>query len=170
MRKSKLLILLALLFVTFMTCTETEENWTAEKWNKKAAKAYSTKSYDEAIKCYKKALAVDPNNVKSHCFLGWIYETKDMFDEAILEYKKALAINPDCMKAHYNLGVVYGKQGQNTLAANHLYEAGFLAFMQGKEKVALKAYRSLEGIGPQKRAQDLYELLAPLIESDSKEK
>jgi len=199
MKKSISIIMLVLIFVAGISCTET-----AEKWNKKAANAYSAKNYDEAIRCYKKAIAIDNDNFKAHYLLGWVYESKGMLDEAIFEYKKAIAIKPnkkgvhsmlgktylakgmvdeaifECKKAitidpdfadaHYNLGIAYRKQGQNTLADEHLYEAGFLAFIQSNRKVALKVYRSLEKIEAEKLSQELYELLPPLIGSESKEK
>ena len=233
MKKSLSIVVVILIFMTCMACTET-----AEKWIKKGENAYSTKNSDEAIECYKKAKAIDPDNGKPYYFLGWIYKSegmldeaisefkkaividpnnknlhnllgetyhaKGMWDEAISEYKKAIAIDPnnknlhnllgetylakgmldeaisefkkviakapDFAVAHYNLGIAYRKQGQNTQADKHLNEAGLLAFVQSDGKAALKICRGLEGIGSEKLAQELCELLAPLIESELKGK
>jgi len=199
MKKSLSLMALIPIFLTCMACSET-----AEEWNKKARNAYSAKNSDEAIECYKRAIAIDPNNVKAHYFLGWVYESRGMLDEAIFEYKKGIvikpngkvlhnslggiylgkgmideaisefkktiAINSDFAVAHYNLGIAYRKKGQHTLADEHLYQAGFLAFVQGNRKVALKVYRGLEEIKSEELTQDLNKLLSPLIESESGEK
>ncbi len=76
------------------------------------ANAYAEKGWlDEAISAYKRALTINPNNVKAHNNLGLIHYRKGMFDDAISEYKKALVINPDLIELRCNLGVAYDKKG-----------------------------------------------------------
>jgi len=199
MKKIISVIMLFLIFMVDMSCTKT-----AEKWNRKAVNALSTKNFDEAISCYKKAITIDNNNFKAHYFLAGIYKWKGMLDEAIFEYKKAISIkpnqkglhnmlgetylekgivneaifefkksiniDPNFAIAHFNLGIAYKKQGQNKLADKYLYDAGFLALIQGNRKVALKVYKSLDKIEEEKLAKELYDLLVPLIGYESKER
>ena len=199
MKKSILLIVVILIFVIGgMACTETPQ-----KWIERGGKALFAKNHDEALKCYKRALAIDPNSARAHLYLGWVYQIKGMvdeaisenkkaigiapnnkgfrnslgsiylkegmLDEAISEFKKAIAIDPDYAAVHYKLGIAYGKKNQNTLAAHHLYEAGFLYISEGDNKAALKAYRGLEEIKAGERAQDLYKIVAPWL-NESREK
>ena len=121
----------------------------------------------EAISEYKKVLDVAPNNIFTICLLANAYSSKGMSEEAITLYQKAIALDPESELAHYSLGIAYKKQGKNTIAARHLFEAGLLAFIQSKKNLAVKSYRALEEIGPTQTTQELYELLEPILTSDS---
>ena len=123
---------------------------------------------DEAISEYNKSLEINPNNILALCSLGDAYLTKGMVDEAITVSKKTIQLDPENSSGHYNLGIAYKKQGKNTIAARHLFEAGLLAFIVSKKNLAIKSYRALEEIGPTQATQELYELLEPILTSDSK--
>jgi len=66
---------------------------------------------DAAIRCYKKAVAADPEFAEAYGNLAGIYIGKGMFDEAISELKKALAISPDVAVGLSMLGLAYYKKG-----------------------------------------------------------
>lgn len=123
---------------------------------------------DEAISAYNKSLAIDPNNILTLCSLGDAYLTKGMIDEAITVSKKTIQLDPENSSGHYNLGIAYKKEGKDTIAARHLFEAGLLAFIESKKNLAVKSYRALEEIGPTQTTQELYELLEPILTSGSK--
>ena len=198
MVKSSLASIVIMICVTGMSCKETPQTW-----NKKAAKAYEAKNYAETIRCYKKTITLDPDNLQAHYSLGLLYQGEGKLDSAISEYKKAIAIDApekkafynllgevylaqgkinealpefkkalsrdaDFTAAHYNIGIAYKQLGKNTAAAKHLYEAGLLAFFNGDNTIALKAYRALEETGPERIVQELHELLEPLLEDDTK--
>ena len=197
MEKIARVSIVILICVSGMSCKETPE-----RWNKKAAKAYQANQYEEAIRCYKKTITLDPNNLLAHYFLGLLYQQEGKIDRAIAEHKKAIAIDPkrkglynrlgklylaqgrinealiefkkaltkdsDFALARYNIGIAYKQLSKNTAAAQHLYEAGLLAFIQGDNTTALNAYRALEEIGPERIVQELHQVLEPLIE-DAKE-
>jgi hypothetical protein len=91
-----------------------------------------------------------------------------MIDEAITVSKKTIQLDPENSSGHYNLGIAYKKQGKNTIAARHLFEAGLLAFIESKKNLAVKSYRALEEIGPTQTTQELYDLLESILNSDSK--
>jgi tetratricopeptide (TPR) repeat protein len=82
-----------------------------KEWMARGYAAFKIKDYDEAIKCYKEAIALNPKLAKAHYNLGTNYSNKGMLDEAIPEFKQALTINPNYAEAHNNLGNVYDKKG-----------------------------------------------------------
>jgi tetratricopeptide (TPR) repeat protein len=106
MYQSKLFIILAIIvFVAGITWAKT-----AEEWFKKGVSAMEVGYHNVAIKCFDKAIALDPNDLKSHLNIGLIYSKKGDTKKAISYYKKAIAINPDFAEAHYNLGAIYAEK------------------------------------------------------------
>jgi len=65
-----------------------------------------------AIREFKRALAITPENTHSHNFLGSTYRKLGRPREAIFEYRQALRINSDNATARNNLGVVYAELGR----------------------------------------------------------
>ena len=124
---------------------------------------------DHAISEYKKAIAIDPERKGSYNDLGELYVAQGRINDAIPEFQKALARDSDFAVAHYNIGIAYIQLGKNTAAAQHLYEAGLLAFIHGDNPTALNAYRALEEIGPERIVQELHEMVEPLLEDATKE-
>jgi tetratricopeptide (TPR) repeat protein len=92
----------------------------ADAWFNKGNTAYDTKNYDEAIKCYKEAIALDPGFASAHYNLGVIYGKKGMLDESIVAYKTALDINPDYYMARNDLGSAYMQKGMLDEAISEL--------------------------------------------------
>ena len=130
--------------------------------------SYAAKEdFTTAISEYKKALNYNPNDRFIMCLLANVYLKKGMTDEAITISNKVISLNPESQLGHYNLGIGYKKQGKNTIAARHLFEAGLLAFIESNRDLAVKSYRALEEIGPTQTTQELYELLEPILTSDS---
>ena len=66
---------------------------------------------DEAIECFRKALALGPEIPEAHFNLGNAYKDQARFDKAIASYKGALALAPDYPAAHTNLGSALLQQG-----------------------------------------------------------
>jgi superkiller protein 3 len=107
MVKAALLSGVLMICVAGMSCKETPETW-----NKRAIKAFKAKNYEETIRCYKKAITLDPNNLIAHYYLGLLYQREGKLDNAISEFKKAIAIDPE-RKGFYNLlGELYFAQGR----------------------------------------------------------
>ena len=197
MNKTVLYMLLIVLFLPVLACTES-----ATKLNQQAQVALDTQKADNAIKLLKEAITLEPNNARTHYLLGMgyiakgdlddaisvckkaldlnpndivilsllgdIYITKGMIEESIIVSKKAITSDPEAHVAHYNLGVAYKKQGKNTIAARYFFEAGLLSLLKNSRDLAEKSYRALEEIGPAQTTQELYELLEPILTSDSK--
>ena len=67
---------------------------TAEDWNNEGYNFGRLKKYEEAIKCYDKALKIDPYFSKAWNNKGHVLEVIGRNDEAIRCYNKALEIEP----------------------------------------------------------------------------
>ena len=69
-----------------------------------------TKHYDEAVKEFKRAIALDGKHPRAHYNLGLTYLLKDgalALKEAAEEFRVELTVYPDEFLAVYNLGLVY---------------------------------------------------------------
>ena len=107
MVKAALASVVIMICLTGMSCKETPETW-----NKKAAKAFKAKNYEETIGCYKKTITLDPNNLTAHYYLGRLYQREGKLESAISEYKKAIAIDPERRGFYNHLGELYFVQGK----------------------------------------------------------
>jgi tetratricopeptide (TPR) repeat protein len=67
---------------------------------------------DEAIACFQKAIALEPELANSHNNLGDALKDKGQVDQAIACYQQALALEPKFARAHYNLGVALAAKRQ----------------------------------------------------------
>ena len=98
-------ISIAIVLMIFIACVTLPK--TAEEWLEKGQVAYQAKNYDEAVKCFKKAIALNPNHAKAHYNLDIMYDSKGLLDKAISEYKQALIIDPNFAEARNNLWTGY---------------------------------------------------------------
>ena len=79
--------------------------------------------HDEAIRYFKSALEIDPNDLKVNQNLGELYFRLQKFDNSGPHFQKVIEIDPQNTQAHYNLGVLYLTVGKRQLALEHLREA-----------------------------------------------
>ncbi len=107
MQKPISLILLILILATGIAWAEKAKGW-FEKGNSAMEAGY----YNVAIKCFEKAITIDPDDSETHLRMGHVYNKKSNTKKAISYYKKAIAIDPDFARAHYSLGTVYDKKGK----------------------------------------------------------
>ena len=64
--------------------------------------------YDEALRNFKKAIDIDPNNAGAHNNLGFTYAEMGInLDEAITECRKAVTLNRTSAVYHDSLGWAY---------------------------------------------------------------
>jgi Tfp pilus assembly protein PilF len=108
---------------------------------------------DQAIKCFDKAIALDPKHYLAWNARGLAYSMKGDFKTAVQSLQKCLEINPSFSEAHNNLGTIYDAQGLFSLAEveydkvltdlnyprkeNPLYNLAQMYFRQGKNDAAL---------------------------------
>lgn len=118
---------------------------------------------DEAVKCHKKAIQLDPRNAEAYYNLGNILLSQEKFKKAISEYDKAVRINPKYTKAHINLGVSLMEEGWLDEAIMHLttavniepnnvmahYNLAMMLADEGRLEEAAKEYRQVLQLGPE---------------------
>jgi tetratricopeptide (TPR) repeat protein len=81
------------------------------------------KKYFEAIRCYDKALEINPNNVYAWSNKGTALDKLGMYEEAIRCYDKALEINPNNVYAWSNKGTAFSNLGKYQKAVEHYDKA-----------------------------------------------
>lgn len=74
------------------------------------AKLITLKRFDEALECFEKVLALDPNHIKALEARAVIYLQKDQLDLAEKDLEKALSLDPENPRLYFRLGQVYYKK------------------------------------------------------------
>ena len=64
---------------------------------------------DEAIKCFSKAISIEPNKADFYHNRGFAYRKKREFDMAIKDYQNAIQRDPNHFKAYYNRAFCWDK-------------------------------------------------------------
>ena len=67
---------------------------------------------DESILCYRNALRLDPNFVRTYYHLSVALTRKDLLDEAMQSLVIALKLRPDYTDALYQAGFIFGEQNE----------------------------------------------------------
>ena len=96
---------------------------TAEEWSDKGSVAHGNGDYDEAIKCFEKAIKLNSKYAEAYNNLGYAYAVgKENYEKAIKYYKKAIKLNRNYADAYLNLGRAYHRGKQNYDKAIKCYE------------------------------------------------
>jgi tetratricopeptide (TPR) repeat protein len=66
----------------------------------------------EAIKCYKRALELNPSYAEAYYNLGNVLAHQGKLLEAIQHYERAVQLKPDYAEACYNMGVALLREGK----------------------------------------------------------
>lgn len=91
--------------------------------NISADKLYQYGDIDGAIDEFKRALAVDPQNVNVQNSLGVCYGVQGKLDLAIDAFETAIRLDPEDVMAIYNLGLAHLKQGDREKALGLFLQA-----------------------------------------------
>lgn len=78
--------------------------------------ALAHKEYDEAIKCYKKAIFMEPEYVEAWNGLAYIYDIKHEFENSLRAYDRAIEIDSTYGKALYGKAITLRNMGLNVEA------------------------------------------------------
>ncbi len=95
---------------------------TPETWNKMGVAYQLMYNVEEAARCYKKALKLDPQSAIATNNLGSIYMEQKNYKAAQKTYRKAVKLNPQSALFRKNLGTA--------LLAAHQYKKGWEAYQQ----------------------------------------
>jgi tetratricopeptide (TPR) repeat protein len=86
-------------------------------------KLFAEGKVDEAVQCFEKVLAQDPNNTDAHNNLGVISYAVGNMESAEIFFLKTLEINPNHVNALMNIADVYTASGHINEAAKYLTKA-----------------------------------------------
>ena len=116
----------------------------------------------QALEQFRESLHIDPQQARTHSYLGLALDQLGLHDEAIEHYTKALEINPEYAEAHYHLGFALGLQGKldqaierytKALEINPEYadahdDLGIALGQQGKSDQAIECFRKAIAADP----------------------
>lgn len=94
---------------------------------------------EEAEKCYRALVELDPRHAKAHTNLGLVLQQLGKDEEALRCYRAALAADPDLAQPWFNLGTALMAREENTAAVEHLSKAVHLDSSRAEWRAALGA-------------------------------
>lgn len=83
----------------------------SDAFNANGIEAADRKWYEEAERCFRRAIELDPTSAHAHDNLATVYSEQGKLLPALGEYLEALRIEPDNPMAHYNLAWFLTAQG-----------------------------------------------------------
>jgi len=92
----------------------------ADVWNKMGIANQLMLNWQEAARCYRAALKLNPRNAKVLNNLGTVYDSQKQYGDAQKMYRKALKMEPQSALIHKNLGTA--------LLAQHKYSQGWAMY------------------------------------------
>lgn len=118
--------------------------------------------YGKAVRCFNKAIALEPNLALGYECKGSIFLSLKMYNEALEIYKKVLELEPDNEGATYCMGLLYGLLGKYEVSlgyyntylakrktdANALAERGVIYYLMGEKELARKDVKKAYKIEP----------------------
>jgi Flp pilus assembly protein TadD/Tol biopolymer transport system component len=120
-----------------------------------------TGNYDGAVRIYRRALQIEPDNVELLNALGFSLFQQGKSQEAVVELEKALEVDPKHWKAHNNMALASIDLGELELAEAHYRESlaiepqpaiyndlGFVLERMGLSEDAIAAYRKALELDP----------------------
>jgi len=117
MKNTLLLLMLAIILIS---CGKTDNNFQQEieaaTWTNKGDALYELGRYGEALKCYDKAIEINPNNTTAWNNKGFVLDELVRYEEALKCYDKAIEINPNNTAAWTNKGAALYKLGRKSEA------------------------------------------------------
>ena len=69
-------------------------------------------NWNEALKSFRQAIAVNPRHANAHIHLGDAYLSSGKYEEAFAAYREAVRVAPLNPEAHYGLGAAYNDMAQ----------------------------------------------------------
>jgi len=117
---------------------------------------------DEAMECYRQAIALDPMLAEARNNFGTALHARGRAEEAMAEYREALRLRPAYAEAHVNLGLALAEREATDEAAMHYRTAletdpgsaeahdnwGGLLLRQGRIEEAELHFRAAIGLAP----------------------
>lgn len=83
-----------------------------EGHNKRGTELCDSEDYENAIREFQAAIAIDPDKAAYHCNLAVAFDGADRDAEALAEYQRTLQLAPDDLTALLYLGYMYSENDQ----------------------------------------------------------
>jgi tetratricopeptide (TPR) repeat protein len=113
---------------------------------------HNLERYDDAMRAFRRAIAIEPDHGGAHYSIGELYEMHmDMPEEAFSWYEKAVAIDPEMATLREMVGMSYARHGRYEEALKHFQEFLKLAPESPSAQAVEEAIRyieSQEGVTP----------------------
>lgn len=84
----------------------------AKGWMKLGACHLLSENWAEALACYERAVALEPEDAELHIGMGTMLSLLDADEDAVASYRRALALNPAAPEAEIGLGFALLKCGR----------------------------------------------------------
>jgi len=81
------------------------------------------KQHEQAIRCFRRAIQLDPTFAYAHTLVGHELMAGDSYDKAVQMYQQAIALDPRNYNAWWGLGNVYHRQEDFTKAKYNFHHA-----------------------------------------------
>lgn len=81
------------------------------------------KEHEQAIRCFRRAIQLDPSCAYAHTLCGHEFAASDKFETATQLYKAAIALDSRHYNAWWGLGDVYRRQAEHKAAKYHFQRA-----------------------------------------------
>jgi tetratricopeptide (TPR) repeat protein len=94
----------------------------ADVWNKLGIANQLMFNQQEANRCYRESLLLNPKNPNVLNNMGTLYDSMKQFGDAEKMFRKAIGIDPNWALAYKNLGT--------SLLAQHQYQKGWIAYQK----------------------------------------
>jgi tetratricopeptide (TPR) repeat protein len=113
--------------------------------------------HDEAVALARRAIAIDPLNVRGHRYVGIICQTAGLLAEAEQAFKEAIELGPDGGMVYFGLAMLYLEQGRAAEALAEIEKESHEAFHLLGEAVACHA------LGDNRRSTNALAQLSALV-------
>ena len=89
----------------------------------KGRKEEAMERYEQAMREFKKAIALNENHVEAHLNLARVYSVQKRFAEAAEVYRKVTQLTPQDINIYVKLAIVYGRMNKYCEAKEQLEKA-----------------------------------------------
>lgn len=118
-------IFIALVLVILPT-QAVSANEESDKHNSQGNDYYESKKYDDAIKEYTAAIAIENDNPIYYNNRGWAYFNSSKVDEALVDFNKTIQLDPDYANAYSGRASVYLNKGETDEAKINFKRAALI--------------------------------------------
>ena len=101
-------------------------NEESDKHNSQGNTYYNSEKYDDAIKEFTAAIAIEDNNPVYYNNRGWAYLNSSKNDEALVDFNKTIQLEPDYANAYSGRASVYLKKGETDEAKINFKRAALI--------------------------------------------